>query len=147
MMLIIISLQVNHLSLLFLVERAANHCGSRCLQNDGRTDRFDMPQFMELCTLTSTPKGYSFAACYCPEDGCTATDLRRQVEFNGSKGSALQDRVQMPTRKKFSAFVTHDLCHRVYLRSCVQVRRPRSTHPCWRHNNTCRKRPSSRSLS
>ena len=66
------------------------------------TDRFDMPQFMELCTLTSTPKGYSFAAC--PEDGCTATDLRRQVEFNGSKGSALQDRVQMPTKKETFGF-------------------------------------------
>ena len=83
------------------------------------TDSFDMPQFMELCTLTSTPKGYSFAACYCPEDGCTATDLRRQVEFNGSKGSALQDRVQMPNKKKFAAFVTQDLCHRVYLQTCV----------------------------
>ena len=29
------ALKVNHLSLLFLVERAANHYGSRCLQNDG----------------------------------------------------------------------------------------------------------------
>ena len=62
MMLIIISLQVNHLSLLlFLVERAANIM----LRGDFKTmvtsitdgtDRFDMVQFMELCTLTSRPK-------------------------------------------------------------------------------------------
>ena len=107
MMLIIISLQVNHLSLLFLVERAANHYGSRCLQNDGHFNHCRHRQVRHaavrgLCTLTSTPKGCFFAACL--EDGCTATDLRRQVEFNGSKGSALQNRVQMPTKKEIFGF-------------------------------------------